>query len=63
MEATRGGELDHRVAVGVDGPAGWDEEEAPCGGAGGPVSDVGEVVGPGVDELQNEVAAGCVGYV
>jgi hypothetical protein len=48
----------HRPVVGGVG-----EQVLGLGGAGGPAADVGEVVGPGVDELEHVVAVGGVGDV
>jgi hypothetical protein len=49
--------LDHRRLVGVAGPAGRHEEELAGGSAGRSVADVGEVVGPGIHELQHVIPA------
>jgi hypothetical protein len=42
---------------------GWHQQERPGPGAGRPVADVGEVVGPGVDELEHVVAAAGVRHL
>jgi hypothetical protein len=56
--------MDHRgVLERLAGPTGWHEQEVACGGAGGAAADVGEVVGPSVDELKQVVAPRRVGHV
>ena len=58
------GRVDHPHVLGnVTRVAAAGKQEAGLGRAGRPAADVGEVIGPGIDKLQDVVAVGCVGHV